>query len=155
MPTLNQSQIDNLAAYHYGVRVERATATLPQTVAAAIFTVSVGRVIVRLLLGQVTTAIQAQANNTKIKAVPTTGSTVDMCAVKDITGLEVGGKLVLNGTAATALTQANAGSIIGQSTSVIVDPGTIQLDCAASSTGSIKWTLWYLPFDDGAYVTAA
>lgn len=155
MPVLNQSQIDNLVAYHYGVKVERATATLPQSVAAAIFTVNVGRVIVRLLLGQVTTVIQSQTNATKVKSVPTAGSTVDLCATKDITGLEVGGKLVLNGTFATALTQANAGAIIGQSTSVIVDPGTIQLDCAASNTGSVKWTLWFLPFDDGAYVTAA
>ena len=54
---LNQSQIDTLAAYHYGVKVERATATLPQSVAAAIFTVTSGRIIVRLLLGQVTTII--------------------------------------------------------------------------------------------------
>jgi hypothetical protein len=37
----------------------------------------------------------------------------------------------------------------------VVDPGTINLNCAASNTGSIKWTLSYAPFDPGAAVTAA
>lgn len=155
MANLNQSQVEALAQFHYGIRIDRATAALPQTAASAIFTVTGGRVIVKLLLGEVTTIIQTQANNTKVKAVPTVGATVDLCAVKDITALEVGGKLVVNGTAATALTQANAGAIIAQTVPVVVAAGAIHLDCAASNTGSVKWSLWYVPFDDGAFVVAA
>jgi hypothetical protein len=33
--------------------------------------------------------------------------------------------------------------------------GTLNLSCAASSTGSIKWSVWYVPVDDGATMTAA
>lgn len=152
---LNQSQVEALSQFHFGIRVDRATAALPQTVAASIFTVTGGRVIVNMLLGQVTTIIQTQTNNTKVKSVPTVGSTVDLCAVKDITALEAGGLLVVNGVAATALTQANAGAIIAETVPVVVAAGAIQLDCAASNTGSVKWSIWYVPFDDGAYITAA
>jgi len=155
MPSLNQSQIDVLLTDIWGARLDRATATLPQSTAAAIFTISGGRVIVNLLIGQVTTVIQTQANNTKLKVVPTVGSTVDLCAVLDITALEVGAKLVLNGTAATALVKANAGAIIATTTAVICDPGTIQLDCAASNTGSIKWSILWHPLDDGALIVTA
>src|SRR2546423_15412209 len=108
MPPLNQSQIDVLAIDLWGAKVDRATATLPQTTAAAIFTITGGRVCINLIVGEVTVVIQTQANNTKLKSVPTTGSTVDLCAVKDITALEVGGKLVVDGVAATALIQAHA-----------------------------------------------
>lgn len=153
--SLNQSQIETLALYRLGIRVDRATSTLPQTAAVTHFTISGGRVMATLILGQVTTIVQTQANNTKFTLVPTTGSSVDICAVKDITGLEVGGMLVVNGTAATALTQANAGSIISQTVPVILNIGALKLDCAASSTGAIKWSLFYLPIDDGATVVAA
>lgn len=152
---LNQSQTESLTQFHFGIRIDRATATLPQSVAGAIFTVSGGRVIVNMIIGQVTTIIQTQTNNTKIKSVPTAGSTVDLCATKDITALEVGGLLVVNGVAATALTQANAGSIIAETVPVVVAPGSIQLDCAASNTGSIKWSIFYVPLDDGAFIIAA
>lgn len=155
MTNLNQSQIDALTLTRLGIRVDRATATLPQTTASAIFTISGGRVIAFLILGQVTTVIQTQANNAKLTSVPTAGSSVDICAVKDITALEVGGKLVVNGVFATALTQANAGAIIAETVPVILDPGSLKLDCAASNTGSVKWSLWYLPVDDGGTVIAA
>ena len=38
---------------------------------------------------------------------------------------------------------------------LVVNVGTIDLDCAASNTGSVKWSIWYVPLDDGAVVTAA
>ena len=155
MPNLNQSQIDAASLFRLGVRIDRATATLPQTAAVSYFTISGGRVLATLIIGQVTTIIQTQANNTKLTSTPTAGSAVDICAVKDITGLEVGGMLVVNGTAATALTQANAGSIIGQTVPVVLNIGVLKLDCAASSTGAIKWSLFYLPIDDGATVVTA
>jgi hypothetical protein len=151
----NQSQRDAAAMFRLGARVDRATAALPQTAAGTIFTISGGRVLFSLIVGEVTVVIQTQANNTKLKLVPTTGSTVDLCAVKDITALEVGGKLVVNGTAATALVQANAGAIIAETVPVICAIGNLQLDCAASNTGSIKWSVWYVPIDDGALVVAA
>ena len=38
---------------------------------------------------------------------------------------------------------------------VVLPVGTLNLRLSASSTGSIKWSIWYLPLEDGAYVTAA
>ena len=40
-------------------------------------------------------------------------------------------------------------------TGVIVNEGTIDLDCAASNTGSVKWTVLYYPIDEGAAIVAA
>ncbi len=138
-----------------GMRVDRATATLPQSAAAAIFNVKGGRVMVTQILGEVTTIIQNQANNTKLQSNPDTGSTVDMSATVDIANLEAGGLLGIAGAAATAAIKANAGSIIAQTTPVIVAAGAIELNCSASNTGSVKWSVWYLPLDDGAYIEAA
>src|SRR2546423_4097583 len=151
---LVQSQIDVLSLWQWGVRIDRATAALPQTTNAPIFTIAGGRVFVRMLVGEVTTIIQAQANNTKLTAVPTVGTSLDVCAVVDITALEVGGKLVPTGTLATALGKTVAGAALLMATPLVVAVGTLNLNCAASSTGNVKWSIWYSPLDDGAVVTA-
>jgi hypothetical protein len=154
--SLNQSQIEALAFYNrLGIRVDRASATLPASTATAYYTITGGRVMVTLLLGQVTTLVQTQANAAKWTSTPTTGSAVDVCATKDITGLEAGGLLVVNGTAATAMTQANAGAIIAGTVPFIVAAGVLKFDCAATNTGATKWSLFYLPVDDGAFVVTA
>ena len=45
---------------HLGIQVNRATAALPQSTAAAIFTIATGRVLVTSLIGEVTTIIQGR-----------------------------------------------------------------------------------------------
>src|SRR3954465_9190720 len=77
----------------FGTQVVRTTAALPQTTQSALFTVAGGRVVILGILGEVTTAIQNQANNTKLVANPTAGSDVDLCAVTDVANLEIGGKI--------------------------------------------------------------
>lgn len=139
----------------YGARVERATAALPQTTASALFTVSGGRIAITQIIGEVTTVIETQANNTKLTANPTTGTDVDLCAVLDITADEVGTLYGISGLNSDALIGINAGAVPGQVRDVIVPEGTIDLSCAASNTGAVKWTLYYIPLDDGASVTAA
>lgn len=138
-----------------GKRVDRATATLPQTTASAIFNVVGGRVAITQIIGEVTVAIQNQANNTKLVANPTTGSDVDICAVLSIANDEVGTLYGISGLNSDAMIGINAGALPGQVRNVIVPVGTIDLNCAASNTGSVKWTIYYIPLDDGAYVTAA
>jgi hypothetical protein len=138
-----------------GLRVERATADLPQTTAAAIFTVSGGRVCITNIVGEVTTAIQNQANNTKLTANPDTGTSVDICAALSIANDEVGTLYGITGTAADAMIGVNAGAVPAMAKGVIVNTGTIDLDCAASNTGKVKWVITYYPIDDGAAITAA
>jgi hypothetical protein len=138
-----------------GLKVNRSTATLPQTAAAAIFNVLGGRVAVTQIIGQVTTAIQNQANNTKLTATPTVGTAVDICAVLNTAADEIGCLFGITGLQSDALIGINAGLLPAQTRDVIVNAGTIDLNCAASNTGSVKWTVFYYPIDEGASVEAA
>jgi hypothetical protein len=155
MPINNSTLLAAVSNVILGLRVDRATATLPQTTAGALFNVVGGRVAIMGILGEVTTAIQNQANNTKLTANPTTGTSVDLCAVLSIANDEVGCLYGITGLATDALVGANAGSAPLPYRPIAVNVGTIDLDCAASNTGSVKWSIWYIPLDDGAYVTAA
>jgi hypothetical protein len=104
-----------------GFLVERATAALPATTTANIFTITGGRIIVRGLVGQVTTAIQAQANAVKIVAMKS-----NLLWMKN----DIDQGLMLNA-------------------------GAIALTTAATSTGSVAWSLFYVPIDAGVTVAAA
>lgn len=146
------SQLRDIAL---GRKVERATATLPQTTAAALFTIAGGRVLLTSIVGEVTTAIQNQANNTKLTANPTTGTDVDICAVLNTAADEVGCLYGITGLFSDALVGANAGATVLPRNPVVLPAGTLDLSCAASNTGSVKWTLTYVPLDDGASVAAA
>lgn len=156
MSTLIQG--DQLRALLCGVKVQRATAALPQTAAGALFTVTGGKVLVTSLIGEVTTVIQTQADNTKLTFDPTdAGATQDLCAVLDVTADAVGTLYSVTGTPATAMQDAlnflppNK----GLAQPIVLKPGSILLDCAASNTGSVKWDLCYVPLDNGASVAAA
>jgi len=144
-----------LRKLNLGVKVERATATLPQTAQAALFNVKTGRVAVTAIIGEVTVVIQTQANNTKLVANPTTGTDVDLCAVLSISAKEVGCLFGITGLFSDAMVGANAGATVIPKNPVVVPVGSIDLNCAASNTGSVKWTVFYIPIDDGAYVEAA
>ena len=139
----------------FGERVDRATAALPATTAAAIFNVIGGRVLVTGIVGEVTTIIENQANNTKLTANPTTGTSVDICAVLNIAADEVGCLYGITGTFSDALQGVNAGACNFPAKSIVLNVGTLDLDCAATNTGSVKWSIFYVPIDDGAYITAA
>jgi hypothetical protein len=139
----------------YGIRVDRATATPPATTSTEYFHVYNGRCLVTMLVGEVTTAIQAQACNLSWESNPTTGTTNAMCAVLDIQSKEQGTLLSITGTVGDAMIGANAGYAPLPARPLVVNAGTIDLDTAASNSGSVKWSIWYVPLDDGAYVTAA
>ena len=141
-----------------GILVSRATATLPATAAQNIFTISGGRILLVSLVGEVTTIIQAQSTTVKVTSTPTTGSAIDMSsAVGDINALEVGGRISLANppAAATALVKTNAGYTNLSAVFTIVPPGSISYTTGATSTGSLKWDLIYVPLDNGAQVVAA
>ena len=154
MPNFNQSTRDVITSVALGLRVDRATATLPQTTAAAIFNVLGGTVAMTGILGEVTTILGA-VGNMSIEANPTTGTTAALCAVTAAGTFEAGTLLSIDGTKATGLIGVNAGGSAMQSKPVALPVGTLDLRLSASSTGSVKWSIWYLPLEDGAYVTSA
>lgn len=139
------------------VHLSRATATPPATAAAALFNVAGGRILVHLLLGEVTTAIQNQLCNLKVTVNPTTGTSGDVASNLDIANDEIGTFYFPEGDG-TALVGVNAGTgwgAIGAFNTFIVPVGSIDIETSATNTGSIKWDLWYEPLDSGAYVTVA
>lgn len=154
MPSLNQSQIDVSPIGVFGVHVVRATATLPQSATGHLFSV-VGRVFVTGLVGQVTTAIQSSDPVAKVTSTPTSGTAVDVASTVDLSSLEVGGFVFVEGDG-TALVKSNAGAafIGANSGRWIANTGYIDLITSASKTGNVKWDLWYVPLDDSSYVAA-
>lgn len=143
----------NTTKAKFGLRVNRATATLPQTAQSAIFTVSGGRVVINALIGEVTTVIGATASNLSIVANPTVGADVNLTAVVAIANDAVGVIYSIDGTLATAL--AKGAAAVLSSRSLIVPVGTIDLLASGSTSGSVKWTVYYMPFDDNARIVAA
>lgn len=140
-----------------GAKVDRVTSSLPASTDLTLFTVTGGRIIVTSILGEVTTVIQAQANAVKLKSVPTTGTSKDISGTLDINGYEVGALVSLDGTAlSTTLSGTNAGGALAMKANGIFVPiGSIKLNTAATNTGAMKWSITYVPYDDGATVAAA
>ena len=153
MPT-NPGLLDQQAwtAMRVGFTVERAAASLPQSAQTAYFTIAGGRVLA-WILGEVTTVIQNQANNTKLVHNPTVGTDMDLCAVLNIAADEVGTLYAITGVPADAM--LGAGQAARFQHPVILKPGTLDLSTAASNTGATKWAVYYIPIDDGASVAAA
>lgn len=138
---------------------ERPTAALPQTADGALFRITGGKIRVLGIYGEVTTAVQNQANDTKIKFNPSgTGSDVDLCAVLNIANDAVGQIYSITGTLATAMKSTTVQMVVPADDiaypGIVLNAGDIELDCAASNTGSVKWTLLWVPVDAGANVAA-
>ena len=138
-----------------GAKVDKATATLPQASVDPLFNIVNGRVILTSLIGEVTTAIEGQATNIKIQANPTTGTTADIAADLNATSDEVGALYGITGAFGSALVGTNAGATVIISSPVILQIGTVDLECGESSTGNIKWTATYIPLDPDGEMTPA
>lgn len=136
--------------------VDRATATLPQTVSAAIFTIT-GTVEVLQLVGEVTTVIGAVADLTKITYDPTAaGASTDLCTTTDIQSVAVGYLCYFTGAIADPMqVSTGTGCGTGQALTWLLAPGSLKLDCAASTTGYIKWSIVYRPISQDACIKAA
>ena len=138
-----------------GIEVNRASALPPQTDTANLFRVVGGRVLLKQILGEVTTAIGNVANNTRLSFNPDDAAAGNICANADIDNDAIGTVYGITGTVATAL-QKSTNVLVGQAAAHILKPGTIDLICAGNSgTGAIKWTVIYVPIDDGAYIEVA
>jgi len=139
-----------------GIPVSRATATIPQTATGNIFTVSGGRIMLVYLVGEVTTAIQNQACTLAIGSAPTvgTGSTTALGTASSIINAPVGTHFAAAPGGATATDLATQAGVL-KGTDFVVPAGSITITTSASNTGSVKWDLYYVPYDIGASVAAA
>jgi hypothetical protein len=144
------------------VKVSQPAVALPASTTGQLFRVKNGRVMVRLLLGEVTTVIQNQACNTKISskrldsASAAVGTAVDIAANVDIANKEVGSFYFVEGDGTAGVLALAGGSLIGTNSGQWIAPqGEIYVTTAATNTGAMKWDLWFQPIDPGAYVEAA
>ena len=137
-----------------GQKVERATSNM--TTGLELFTVSEGNCLVTLMMGEVTTLIGSESVDFDIVADPTTGTSTDIAATLAVDADEAGTLYCVNGVAATALVAGSSGSVAGPLQPFIVAPGAIEITVTddGAHTGSVAWTLFYIPLEDGAYITA-
>lgn len=141
-----------------GIAVSRSTATLPASTTGNIFVVSGGRILVRGLVGEVTTAVQNQACTLAIGTAPTvgTGSTTALGTASSIIAAPIGTHMAANpGGATTVDLSTQAGVLISTVGLFVVNAGNITITTSATNTGSVKWDLLYVPLDNGAQVVAA
>lgn len=156
MAYLNESQRQAAGLLTSGINVKKASATVPQGAVQTIFTVAGGRVLVRLLLGEVTTVLGGVANNISVNANPTTGTTYIIASAVEGNALEAGGLMVVEGDGtALMITGKAVGAIISGTGWWICPAGTIEFECVGSTSGATKWDIWYFPLDDGASVVSA
>lgn len=133
--------------------VTRAADALPQTADEALFTVT-GKVNIIQVIGTVTTICESAGNNTKLKFNPSVGSDTDICAVVDLNAAAVGTLYTITGTIANAGILSPNAALPKQASPLLIDTGDIEIDCAASRTGALKWTVVWEPVDADATVVA-
>jgi hypothetical protein len=140
-----------------GILVARATATLPATATGNIFTVSGGRILVVALVGEVTTAVQNQACTLAIGSAPTVGvgSTTALGTASSIIAAPIGTHFGINPGSATATDLTTQAGVAVPAARFIADVGTLTITTSATNTGSVKWDLIYVPWDNAASVVAA
>lgn len=141
-----------------GFHVAKTAAVLPQTGTQNIFTITGGRVMVTVLVGEVTTVFTATATNLKVTSVPTVGSAVDIAANLAVASFEAGAILVVEGDGTAVIgTSAGAGFAPALNALPFILPiGTVRIETSANNaTGASKWDVWYFPLDDGALMVSA
>jgi len=134
--------------------VSRAASNLPQSTSTAYFTISAddpGLPAVEILqiVGVVGTSIQAQANATKLEHE----FSGDLTAILDINGDTAAGNYFISQDPTTAMKHVTGG--VPNFVSVCLVAGAIKLNCAASSTGTTRWTVYYRALQPGASIVTA
>lgn len=146
-------QGSQLAAIALGTRVESGIKTVPQNALDALFTITGGKVAVMGVIGEVTTVIGGTTPSAKLVANPTVGADTDIVTAVAVTADPVG-TLYGVATVGGALQVLESAAPLNQ-TPFVLKPGTLDLQVsAADATGAIKWSLFYVPVDDGASVAA-
>jgi hypothetical protein len=156
MPYYPPSSIDRDADVRMGLRVERSATSVAAASTKSIFTVATGNVIVYGILAESTTGQAAGANAVTWISTPTTGTAINLSGgVGDIVSQEAGGFVSLTGVLADNTLVTNAGAAQLCTVPLVIPPGVIGFATAGNTAGSYKFTIWYVPAEDGAYVTTS
>lgn len=149
------------AVLNQWIHVARAAKALPQTTTEQLFRVKGGRVLVHLLIGEVTTVIEgtdpvAKITAGRLNAAGDTliGTVYDIASTLNMSSDEVGTIYTVEGDGTAIISPQLAGAGYGAPQPWIMPNGEIYLTTGASKTGAIKWDIWYQPLDAGAYVVA-
>ena len=157
-PNFNQSTREELAAMRLGIRVDKAATDVSGISTKSLFNVKVGNCVITGLIGESTTGHAAGANNAKYTSNPTAaGTTTDLCATADIASEELGGLMYITGSFAGAMVAlaTGAGAAVMMTNPILVVPGVIGFSTDADKDNTNKFSVWYAPADDGAYIEAA
>src|SRR3990167_3922678 len=164
MPSYSLSTRGRVADIGYGLRVD--TGLLDATGWGAIavwplFTLGGGRCMVTQLVCEITTVLSNNAALVKYYFTPTGGVQIDLSAISlTIAQLAVGKRILAAGTIGGATTFSGIGASMAQPTPYIVGQvgvgGAIGIESTTASltSGAAKFSLWYIPLDDGAYIQA-
>jgi hypothetical protein len=154
----NQITRNKLADAVMGIRVNRAAALLDAT--QTLFNVEGGRVALLYLLGEVTVGV-TNATTIKLNFDPDTSyGTTDTelsSTGASLAGAAIGLKLTLPAAAGSNITQSTGegAALLSSAPIWVLAPGYLEAVIGTpDTTGYVKWTMWYVPIDDGAYVTA-
>lgn len=135
-----------------GIKVSRTTENPADK---DIFSIDGGRILLVGLLGEVTTAIGGGSEDIELDFDPDNGeATVALCTTTLIDAFAVGSYVTLAAAVGSALTTGVQTIAVGPSVPWVLGAGDIVLDETGTEVGSIAWTLWYVPLDAGATVTA-
>lgn len=154
------SNIRNLAILNasrqarYGLMIDRDAAVFTGVSNTPIFNVVGGRVAITNIIGQITVGASG-ATNISLQSNPTAAgyTTGAISTALAAAALEVGTILTIDGTLGTAHFGVNAGAAQGQTRDVIVPVGQIEFVLSGAQTISVSWKVFYVPIDDGAYMT--
>jgi hypothetical protein len=160
MPIYNQSTLENVAALNQGIRVDSAAA-LVTAAAVTKFTVSGGNVCMLGFYGMVMVDIAATATTVIVTHTPTVGTAsilAILAGATDIQGFADGRMAYLASFGSILTWTATAYGIMNPAagTRYILRPGALSIKGSdAPATGTVKWSMFYVPVDPGAYVTGS
>jgi len=160
MPFYDDSTQNMITDHILGLRVDRAPSVTPQHGGVddvIYFNIYAGNILMTLLVGEVTTVMAAGANSVDIYHTPTVGAAAAIAAATSIASYAEGDIFTITGLLTdTMLPAVTAGASHSMTYGgVILTPGAITFNATAGTTGNWKWSLWYFPLEEGAYVEAA
>lgn len=143
-----------IADLRAGCLVERAAAA--NVTATDLFHIVGGNILLTGFYGEITVA-QAVAQVIAINLIADAGTNVPLGSNSAEANGYVAGRMCYLPAATGAVTwTAECGACpINVGPSVTLSPGTIRVTSSGDqTTGRMKWALWYVPIEDGAYVVA-